>query len=279
MLVDSHAHLDFVEDLEGALARAKAEGIGKIVTIGTSIEAGKKCISIAEKNTTDDLQIYATCGIHPEDGKSDTDEFGDNLIEELKKVAGFSKKVVAIGECGLDFYTDPGGERPATSEEEKEFQRDLFKKQIKLAANLNLPLVVHCRNAWNEVFEILEKEQGPTLPETPQSRSFKLRGVFHSWTGNAEAVKKALDLGFYISFSGIVTFKNAKDIQEAVKNVPLDRILIETDSPFLAPEPLRGKQNEPKNVKIIGAFLASLRNEKIEVIEEAVSANFTALFL
>jgi len=291
MLTDSHAHLDFLTEgrtIKEVLFDAQEAGINKIICIGTSIEASKKSIEISEKYSGDDLQIYATCGIHPQDGKSEVEKLGlIHCFKTLKQAAQSSKKVVALGECGLDYYTDPTGERPATTEEEKGFQRELFKKQIKLAADLNLPLVVHCRNAWDEVFEILEREQGPTLPETPpfdktqdrQSRSFNLRGVFHSWTGNVETMKKALEIGFYISFSGIVTFKNAQDIQESAKIVPLDRILIETDSPFLAPEPLRGKQNEPKNVRIIAAFLASLRNEKIEAIEKAVSENFSALFL
>lgn len=278
MLVDSHAHLDFVEDLDGILKRAKESQINKIITIGTSIEASKKCIEIADsisqklRETKENFpEIYATCGIHPEDGKGDKgdlDKFGGDYIQELEKVAGSSKKVVAIGECGLDYHLG-SDRRPVTSDEEKEFQKELFKAQIKLAGELNLPLVVHCRNAWEEIFSLLTTDYG--LHTRP-------RGVFHSWTGNIEAARKAFDLGFYISFSGIVTFKNAKDIQEAANIVPLNRMLVETDSPFLAPEPARGSRNEPKNVKIIADFLAELRSVSYEEIYVATCSNAKKLF-
>lgn len=269
MLVDSHAHLDHVEDLDGSIIRAKDAQVAKIITIGTSIDCTKRCISVAEKYSSDELKIYATCGLHPKDAKQELESTSiDAAVEKIKKLAKSSEKVVAIGETGLDFY--PASDQSlATTEKEKEFQRGLFKTQIELANELDLPLVIHCRNAWDEIFDLLS-----TVNRKPTT----LRGVFHSWTGDWEAAQKALDIGFYISFSGIVTFKNASEIQEVAKKAPLESILIETDSPFLTPNPIRSEKNEPKNVKILAQFLASLRNQPIDRIEEATAENAAKLF-
>ncbi len=255
MLVDCHAHLELFEDLEDVLVGAKAAGVSKIITIGTSLETSKKAIQIAENFSDSGLEIYATCGIHPNDGAEEVENLGiDVVMKKLQKVATSSKRVVGLGECGLDFFLETSGQRPETSEDEKKFQRKLFDEQIELAKDLNLPLVVHCRNAWDEVFRLL------TIDDR---RSTKLQGVFHSWTGNLDAMKKAVDLGFYISFSGIVTFSNASDIAEVARKAPSERILIETDSPFLSPEPIRGMKNEPKNVKITADFISSLRGSSL----------------
>lgn len=262
MLFDSHAHLDFVDDLEKVLDRAKEAGVSKILTIGTSIECSKNCIEIAEKHSNSDLSIYATCGIHPEDGKADIEKYGDRLIYELRKVAQSSKKVVGIGECGLDFHLGDNNQRPETKDFEKKNQRKLFNDQIRLAVDLKLPLIIHCRNAWSEIFDQLEGS----------------KGVFHSWTGNTEAMRKALDLNFFISFSGIVTFKNAPEIQEVAKKAPIDKILVETDSPFLSPEPVRGMKNEPKNVKIVADFIAALRDLSPSKIMDITSRNAVEVF-
>ena len=262
MLVDSHAHLEIVDDLGNSLKRAKEAGVGKIITIGTSLESSRKAIEIAKKYSSDDLQIFATCGLHPKDAKGEIKRLHYNdILKLLKSLASSSKKVVAIGECGLDYYPD-------TTADEKKFQSELFEAQIKLAADLNLPLITHCRNGWEEILSLLSTDYG--LPTPP--------GVFHSFTGNWQDAKKALDLRFYISFSGIVTFKNAPDIKEVAKKLPLERMLIETDSPFLAPEPLRGKQNEPKNVRIIAEFLAHLRSQPIDKIIGASAENAKKLF-
>jgi len=265
MLVDSHSHLDFlprgkagVDDLEGALKSAKDGGVGKIITIGTSLKCSRDCIEIAKKSSSDYLKIYATCGLHPKDAKGEikNSESTAELVDELKQLAR-SENFVAIGETGLDYYG-------STGDSEKKLQRELFEGQVKLARELDLPLVIHCRNAWEEIFQIIS--------------NFKLRGVFHCWTGDWRSAKKALDLGFYISFSGLVTFKNAAEIQDVAKKAPLEKILIETDSPFLAPEPVRGSINEPKNVKIVGQFISSLRNQPFEEIANATSSNAERLF-
>ena len=262
MLFDTHAHLEDVDDLEDLLKRAKEAGVEKIITIGTSLASSKKAIGIAEKFSADDLQIYATCGLHPKDAKAELEKQPLNqCIDILKQLAVSSDKVVGIGEAGLDFHQD-------TADEEKNFQKELFETQINLAAEQNLPIVIHCRNGWEEILSLLTTDYG--LPTPP--------GVFHSFTGNWQTAQKALDLGFYISFSGIVTFKNAKEIQAVAKKMPLERLLIETDSPFLSPEPLRGKTNEPKNVKIIAEFLAHLRNQPINTIIGISADNAKKLF-
>lgn len=273
MFVDTHAHLDFlpagrqgVDDLERVIARAKEAGIGKVICIGTSVDASKKCVEIAQKYSTQDFEIYATCGIHPEDGKDDIKKYGQNYIDELEKVVMSSEKVVGIGECGLDYYFE-GDKRDVTGEQDKKIQIGLFGAQIKLAKKLKLPLIVHCRNGWDSVFDLIENIGDE-----------KISGVFHSWTGDLDAYKKAESLGFYISFSGILTFKNAPSVVEVAKNAAIDNIVLETDSPFLSPEPLRGRKNEPKNVRIIAEFLANLRNSSLKKIEDVTSKNAGDLF-
>ena len=300
MLIDTHAHLEAVDDLEDSLKRAKEAGVGKIITIGTSLASSKKAIEIADppshkasEGQENIPEIYATVGIHPKDGKSEVEKFGlHQCIDTLKQLAVSSDEVVGIGEAGLDYRLTADNEQ-LTADKEKGFQKKLFTEQIKLAADLNLPLVIHCRNAWDDLLSLLTTDYG--LPTPP--------GVFHSFTGNWQAAQKALDLGFYISFSGIVTFKNASEIQEVAKKIPLDRILIETDSPFLTPEPIRSgppkltsrlsstvrtrleernrrvnKQNEPRNVKIVAQFLAHLRNQPINTIIGASADNAKRLF-
>ena len=289
MLVDSHAHLEVstsprglrgasIDDLEGVLARAKESGVEKIVTIGTSIDSSKKAIEIAQQYSTNDLQSFATCGLHPKDAASDIHQNPLHYNSVLESIVLSSDKIVAIGECGLDYYLGSMSQGSETSEKEKEFQRELFEAQSKLACDLNLPLIIHCRNAWYDIFDLITT----TIP----NRGLTPKGVFHSWTGDWDTAKKALGLGFYISFSGIVTFGNARDIQEVAKKMPIDRMLVETDSPFLAPEPLRsaqgklgrGKTNEPKNVKIIAKFLADIRHQSVDLICQQTYANANRLF-
>jgi len=280
MLTDTHCHLDMIEDAKIALLRAKEAGVGMIINVGTSIDASRKSIEIAEG--TDLVDVYATCGIHAQEGPKDIKKYGADFIGELKKVAQSSTKVVGIGECGMDYFLEAtdkqslrsstssaGLNGPATADDEKRAQRDLFEAQVKLAIDIDLPLIIHCRNAWEETFELISKLQ------TPNS---KIRGLFHSWTGTLEQAKKALDLGFYISFSGILTFKNAGEIPDVAKMVPDDRILVETDSPFLSPVPLRGKTNEPKNVRITAQFLADLRGISLDVISDITTGNAKNLF-
>ena len=202
------------------------------------------------------------------DSRNSCSRWEAKYAEIRKKIVHSPNKVVGVGETGLDYRltTDKG---QLTTNKEKAFQRELFGEQIKLAAQLKLPLVIHCRNAWDETFNLLSDVR---------CQLSNVTGVFHSWTGNWKTAQKALDLGFYISFSGIVTFRNAKDIQEVAQKVPLGRILLETDSPYLSPEPLRGKPNEPKNVKIVAQFIASLREIPFDKIAEVTSRNAERLF-
>ena len=320
MLVDSHAHLEAVEDLEGALVRAKDAGVEKIVTIGTSLASSKKTIEIADSPSSVRLrsglrgakenfpEIYATVGLHPKDTREELKRLHYNdILKQLRSLVSASDKVVAIGECGLDYYeretgnnkqslrfSQTAGLKQETSEKNKKYQRELFGAQIRLAAELKLPLVIHCRNGWSEIFELITNVKNYSSSETGgriekfstrfarkarrASSNNKLRGVFHSWTGNWDDAKRALDLGFYISFSGIVTFSNAADIQEVARKMPFDRILIETDSPYLAPEPFRGSTNEPKNVKIVAQFIAGIRNQTVDEVSSKTSANARKLF-
>lgn len=253
-LADTHAHLEAVENLEEILKHAKAAGVGEIITIGTSVGSSQEAINIAEKYTSDDLKIYATVGMHPFDSRGEIEEKGmEACVREISQLATTSKKIVGIGEAGLDYYLEPSdtsmklsaSQRPVTSDDDKTYQKKLLSDQVRVANKVNLPLVVHCRNAWDEIFDELAKAE------------LKL-AVFHSFTGKVADAQAAVALGYFVSFSGIVTFKNAKDIQEAAKCVPNDKILVETDSPFLSPEPFRGQKNEPANVKITASFLSNL---------------------
>lgn len=266
-LVDCHAHLETIPDLKIVLLRAKEAGVSRIITCGSSISYSKKCVELADDSQSNLVEIFACCGIHPQDGKEEVASIGDKYIDELRKLAMSSKKVVAIGECGLDYGQTTDNLQLTT--DEKKFQKELFISQINLAADLNFPIVVHCRNAWSDLLD--------TLSDVSSQLS-DVRGMFHSWTGSLKDMERALALGFYLSFSGIVTFKNSGEIAHVAKAVPLDRMLLETDSPFLSPVPLRGKPNEPKNVKITARFIAELRGVSLEKIAETTTRNARKLF-
>lgn len=282
MLVDTHCHLDMIPDYRISLLRAKEAGVTTIINVGTSIDASRKSIEIA--NGTDLVDVYATCGIHAQEGAKDIKKYGSlekcmGVLKQLilRQAQDDKKRVVAIGECGMDFFleaTNQGSfgsaqDKPATTADEKRAQRELFEAQVGLAIELDLPLIIHCRNAWEETFEIITNYK---------LQKSKRPGLFHSWTGTVEQAKRALDWGFYISFSGIITFKNAGEIPEVAKMVPDERILVETDSPFLSPVPLRGKQNEPKNVKMTAQFLANLRGVSLDKISGITTDNSRRLF-
>ena len=264
--VDCHAHLETIDDLKIVLLRAKEAGVSKVITCGSSIEWSRKCVELAEEDSNL-VSMFACCGIHPQDGKEEVEKLGVKYIDQLKILAQSSSKVVAIGECGLDYYL-PGEKRHEEVDKDKDSQKGLFFNQIKLADELKKPLVIHCRNAWDELLLILEKNKS----------SLNKSGMFHSWTGSLADAKRAIDLGFYISFSGIVTFKNAGEIVDVIKWIPQERMLLETDTPFLTPVPFRGKQNEPKNVRITAQFLADIRGESLDKIAETTTRNAEELF-
>ena len=251
---DSHSHLNdekFDEDRNDLIEKIKKENISKFLTCGYNLEGSKKAIEIAKICDS----TYATVGISPNDIPQNEEEMWKN-IEEIKDLAQ-NKKVVAIGEIGLDYYWN---------KENRKMQLDAFKKQIEIANELNLPIVIHTREAVMDTISVLK--------ENPVNN----KGVFHCCPLNRELVKEALKLGFYISFSGVVTFKNAKNADEIINMVPLDKILIETDSPYLSPEPLRGTRNTPINVKLVAEKVARTKNMPIEEIASITYSNACKLF-
>ena len=235
---DTHAHYNdekFDIDREEIINNIYYEGITKTVCVGYNLDKSKDAIKIAEKYDF----IYATCGISPNDIEDYTDE-NLKIIEEISK----NKKVVAIGEIGLDYYWN---------KENKEKQKELFIKQIEIANRLSKPIVIHNRDAVMDTLQILK------------SNPVKKKGIFHCCPLNPELIKEGLKLGFYISFSGNITFKNAKSY-DAVSIVPMDKILIETDSPYLTPEPFRGKRNSPSNVKLVAQKIAEIKKYSLEEV-------------
>ncbi|HEX8578685.1 MAG TPA: TatD family hydrolase [Allosphingosinicella sp.] len=253
MFTDSHCHLNYkglVEDQAGVLARARASGVETMLNISTRQSEWDAVIAVAER----EADVCASVGIHPHEAATHPDVQTATLVEQARH-----PKVVGIGESGLDFYYDHS---------DRERQRESFRVHIAAARDTGLPLIVHTRDAEEDTYAILRDEMGKGA----------FGAVIHCFTASADFGEKALGLGFYISLSGIVTFKNAKDLQATAKNIPSDRLLIETDSPFLAPVPHRGRPCEPAFVADTARFLAALREEPVEELAERTTANFHALF-
>lgn len=253
MFVDSHCHLNYaglVEDQDAVVERARQAGVATMLNISTRASEWEAIVSTAERHDG----IWASIGIHPHE--ADSHEHVDT--ERLLAAAG-RDKVVAIGETGLDYYYDKS---------DRERQRRSFRSHIVAARETGLPLIVHTRDAEADTYELLAEEMGKGA----------FTGVIHCFTASQDFADKALDLGFYISLSGIVTFKNAKELQATALTVPADRLLIETDAPFLAPVPHRGRTCEPAYVADTARFLANLRGETVEVLAEMTGANFHRLF-
>lgn len=252
-LVDSHCHLNYeglAERQDEVLANARERGVTGFLNISTRQREWNDVISVAERNA----DVWATVGVHPHEADAHPDLGSAALLQ-----ASSHPRVIAIGECGLDYYYDKS---------DRTAQRERFQAHIDAAREADLPLVVHTREAEADTAAMLEravKEGGIT-------------GVLHCFTGSADLARKGLDLGFYISLSGIVTFKNAQDLQETAKWLPSDQMLVETDSPFLAPVPHRGKPCEPAFVADTAAFVAELRGEEAEALADATTANFYQLF-
>lgn len=252
MIIDTHAHLnapEFDEDREAVIARARENGVSTIVNIGFNRETIPTCLELAEKYEF----IYAVVGWHPQDAKDMTDADLE-WIEELTK----HPKVVGIGEMGLDYYWDTSP---------RDVQAEVFRKQIRLARKLKLPIVIHNRDAHQDVIQILREEKAE-----------EVGGIMHCFSGSWETAKLALDLNFYISFGGPVTFKNAKQPKEVAAKVPLDRLLVETDCPYLTPHPFRGKRNETGYVRYVAEEMANLRGVSLEEIAAITSENAKRLF-
>ena len=251
MLVDSHCHLDFPDlasRLPELLQRMEENAVGLAMCIGVNLEDFPRVLALAETHP----QLWATVGVHPE--YTDVREPDEN---ELLALANHPK-VIAIGETGLDYYWQ---------KDKPEWQRVRFRTHIRAARRCGKPLVVHTRESAEDTLNVLAEEGADAVG-----------GVMHCFTENWEVARRALDLGFYISFSGIVTFKNAAVVKEVAQRCPLDRILVETDSPYLAPTPYRGKQNQPAYVRHVAEEIARLRDLSLEEVTAATTENFFTLF-
>lgn len=259
MFIDTHAHLnfpDYQDDLEEVIKRSIENGVKKIICVSSSLKDSIKAIEIAQKYPG---LVYAAVGIHPH--QTDIQE-KLSLEEQIKKLEKLAKnsQVVAVGECGLDFSPAPPMEKDRLEKE----QIFLFKKQIEIALALNLPLLIHARKALPQVLEILHSFQD------------KPRGVFHCYSGGKSDIKKIEELGFSFGLDGNLTYDVG--LQNVVREIPLEEILLETDSPFLSPEPYRGLRNEPKNVKIIAEFLAQLKGLPLRQVIKTIAKNTYATF-
>lgn len=252
MLFDTHVHLNdeqFEEDLEEVIGRAQAEGVSHMVVVGFDRPTITRAMELAEAYDF----IFACVGWHPVDAIDMTDE-DLAWIEELAA----HPKVVAIGEMGLDYHWDKSP---------KDVQKDVFRRQIRLAKKVKLPIVIHNRDATADVVEILREEGAG-----------EIGGIMHCYSGSVEVAKECLDMNFYISLGGPVTFKNAKKPKEVAEAVPLEKLLIETDCPYLAPHPYRGKRNEPAYVKLVAEQIAELKGLAYEEVAEATTENAKRLF-
>ncbi len=251
MTIDSHAHLEmdaFDGDREAVLARAMAAGLTVIITVGTTILDCEKAVALAGRYPI----IHAAVGIHPHEVK----QIGAGTYDALRRLAG-QEKVVAIGEIGLDFFYEHSP---------REIQLRRFAEQLDLSEELNLPVIIHDREAHAETLAILK------------ARKHRPRGVLHCFSGDADMARECLDLGFYLSVAGPVTYRNAEPLRAVAREIPADRLLIETDAPYLAPQPWRGKRNEPAHVLETACRLAEIRGETAEALQRYTAENACRLF-
>jgi TatD DNase family protein len=254
-LIDSHAHIDFpqfADDREAVLQRARDAGVGTILAIGTG--PGPQKLDAAIPYAEQHQWIYASVGIHPHEAKEVTPPH----LDELARLAQHPK-VIAWGEIGLDYFYDHSPH---------DVQATVFQSQMELAHAAKLPIIIHCRDAWDHCLAQIEQHWKPT----------GLGGILHCFTGTLEHANRGLDMGFLISFAGNSTYPKTQNIRDVAREIPLDGLLIETDSPFLAPQPYRGKRNEPAYVAEVAKTLAAVRNLAPEEIAAATAANFRRLF-
>ncbi|KQU56854.1 hydrolase TatD [Bacillus sp. Leaf406] len=252
MLFDTHVHLNaeqFDEDVEEVIARAKEAGVENMVVVGFDRPTIERAMELVE---TYDF-LYASVGWHPVDAIDMKDEDLD-WIEEWTK----HPKVVALGEMGLDYHWDKSPE---------DVQKDVFRRQIRLAKKVKLPIIIHNREATQDIVDILKEEEAS-----------EVGGIMHCFSGSPEVAKECVDMNFYISLGGPVTFKNARKPKEVAKEIPLEKLLVETDCPYLAPHPNRGKRNEPAYVRLVAEQIAELKEISIEEVEAATTLNAKKLF-
>lgn len=259
MVIDSHCHIDgsqFDEDRDDVVRRAKEASVAAMLNVGTGDpHKGEiaRAVEVAERYDN----VFASVGVHPHDAKLYDDKAEEHLIGLVKS----SDKVVAWGEIGLDYYYDHSP---------RDVQQEIFRRQIRVAKGLGLPIIIHTRDADDDTVSLLKEEYSEKIEMSP--------GVMHCFGGSAEMAKECLELGFYISFAGNVTFKKAENLREAARVVPLERLLVETDCPYLTPVPFRGKRNEPAYVVHTANFLAHLYQIEPEVVARQTTRNFLDLF-
>ena len=254
MLVDSHCHLNLLDPeaypdgVAGVVRAALAAGVGHMLCVGTTLENSRTCLDFAREYP----QVSASVGLHPNESSVELDE--DALL-----TLAHNEEIVAIGETGLDYFRVP--------QEQYDLQQQSFRTHIQVARRIKKPLIVHTRHAQDATLEILRQENAASIG-----------GVLHCFTEDLAMAQAAMEINFYISFSGIVTFKNAKDLQKVAMEVPLERLLIETDSPYLAPVPWRGKPNQPAYVRYVAQKIAELKSISMEEVCEQTTNNFCQLF-
>lgn len=282
MLIETHAHLDyrdFANDLDDVIRRATEVGVTRIITIGTSVESSRRAVDLAEKYRN----VFAVIGVHP----TYVAEAGDDVIASLRELAK-NPRVVAFGETGLDYHDLPSVEarkqksvqvfNALQSETEEELeatiedgaykskQAALFEEQLDLAVEFGLNVVIHQRDAWDDTFELMRPYAG------------KMRGVFHCFGGTLDQANEVFELGHLVSFTGIVTFKNGKQVRDVAAHVPLDKFMVETDCPYLAPVPFRGKRSEPAHTRIVAETIAAARGISLEEVAEATTETAEKFF-
>ena len=272
MFVDSHCHIDGPEydaDRAEVIARARDVGVTTMLNVGTGDPRSgvfERAVALAEKHES----IYGAIGVHPHDAKLFDDAAEDRLINLAKQ----SARVIAWGEIGLDYHYDHSPH---------DVQREVFRRQLRIARSLNLPVVIHSREADDDTIAILREEMGSTgvspVSQAQDARATSRAGVLHCFGGSLNMAQQAIDLGFYISFAGNLTFKKATDLQATARTLPLERLLVETDCPYLTPVPFRGKRNEPARVVETAKYLAALKGVAAEEVGRITSANFARLFL
>ena len=248
MYIDTHCHLskDDYNDINEVINNAKINNVKYLLISGCDKKSMKESIEIANQYDN----IYLEIGYHPSEARTTTDED----LKELKQIAKSNKKVIAIGEIGLDYYWD---------KDNKDEQKELFKKQIEIAKELNLPIVIHSRDAFQDTYDILKNSN--------------YKGVIHCFSGNLDNAKMYLSLGFYLGIGGVLTFKNT-NLKETIKEIPIDRIILETDSPYLAPTPHRGEQNEPKYIPLIAEEINKQKEIPISEVERITTENAIKIF-
>ncbi|MEY4745350.1 MAG: hypothetical protein RL272_1295 [Candidatus Parcubacteria bacterium] len=278
--IDAHSHINFIaykDDADAVIARALADGTG-MLAVGSQLSTSERAVEYAERHDG----IWAIVGMHPthlfeqdvDDSEVQYKSRGEAFDPAAyRALAKRSRKTVGIGECGLDYYRMPDGVEPALA---KSRQEETFRQHLDLAQELGLPVMIHCRDAHDDVARILEEYRDAGKP---------MRGDIHCFTGTWEEAQRYIALGFYISFTGIVTFPpraaekgSGRTLGDVARQVPLDRMLIETDAPYLAPVPHRGKRNEPSYVRHVGEFIAALKGVAVEEVERQTLANTKSLF-